>query len=432
MSNQQFIKKVVESGNFLKDLKKLSKRYNFISEDLKLLTTRLENGEIPGDRISDNKYPVYKVRIKNSDVKRGKSGGYRVIYYTVTSNAILLITIYSKSDRANISNQEIESIINTSALLIDRLELDSEEVEPIDLKGKTAKFTAKGQVDDILKLEYEKQVQIEAIEYKSAVIEYLENPKTIFDEEKLALIEELTRHSMAERGYIDPAQKGELSEYDRAFNQRLFKRVEENIQMFNTEDSLLFIKQIIAREMKAEGFINSPDFYRDTPDIIEEENNFSQQNLNPDLELVEPPLDEQAILIAIETLKQEVREVCKLPVIDFNEDNLSYMRDFVVYRSTKDSNYIQALGYEDELNRRLFETVENDISIFAKEHILNIKDLIDGEMSSEGLINPKLLDDRGDEELPNSLDMYQSNPIINIKNSNSPGRDSSVDLGESE
>jgi mRNA-degrading endonuclease RelE of RelBE toxin-antitoxin system len=142
MSNQQFIKKVVESGIFLKDLKKLSKRYNFISEDLKLLTTRLENGEIPGDRISDNKYPVYKVRITNSDIKRGKSGDYRVIYYTVTSNAILLITIYSKSDRANISNQEIESIIKNSALLIDRLELDSEEVEPIDLKGKTAKFTA--------------------------------------------------------------------------------------------------------------------------------------------------------------------------------------------------------------------------------------------------------------------------------------------------
>jgi hypothetical protein len=82
------------------------------------------------------------------------------------------------------------------------------------------------------------------------------------------------------------------------------------------------------------------------------------QILNLDLELIQPQLDEQAILTAIETLKQEVREISNLTTIDFDEDSLSYMRDFVIYRSTKNSNYLQAtLGYEDELNRRLFKAI---------------------------------------------------------------------------
>ncbi|MBA3923228.1 MAG: type II toxin-antitoxin system RelE/ParE family toxin, partial [Nostocaceae cyanobacterium] len=73
--------KVFFSGRIKKDIKKLSKRYDSIEKDIEPFIRQLEAGEIIGDKISENKYPVFKARIKNSDIKRGKSGGYRAIYY---------------------------------------------------------------------------------------------------------------------------------------------------------------------------------------------------------------------------------------------------------------------------------------------------------------------------------------------------------------
>jgi mRNA-degrading endonuclease RelE of RelBE toxin-antitoxin system len=126
--------KVVETVKFAKDLKNLKKRYRAIESDIEPVVTQLEAGETPGDRITGNKYPVYKVRVKNSDIKKGQSSGYRVIYYIQTPEAVLLISIYSKSDRANISNEEIEGIIDQYSLEIERQErqvtLDPTEEEP--------------------------------------------------------------------------------------------------------------------------------------------------------------------------------------------------------------------------------------------------------------------------------------------------------------
>jgi mRNA-degrading endonuclease RelE of RelBE toxin-antitoxin system len=126
--------KVDRSDKFSKDIKKLRKRHDSIEKDIQPLIEQLEAGEIPGDRIAENKYPVYKVRVRNSDIRRGKSSGYRVIYYTITLESILLTTIYSKSDMRNISNKEVEDIIGEYELEIDRretevVETDSENVD---------------------------------------------------------------------------------------------------------------------------------------------------------------------------------------------------------------------------------------------------------------------------------------------------------------
>jgi mRNA-degrading endonuclease RelE of RelBE toxin-antitoxin system len=103
--------KVIESDESRKDIKKLGKRYRSVKQDVRALISQLEAGEIPGDKVTGNKYPVYKVRVKNSDINKGQSSDYRVIYYIQTPEAILLTNIYSKSDRANISNEEIEGMI---------------------------------------------------------------------------------------------------------------------------------------------------------------------------------------------------------------------------------------------------------------------------------------------------------------------------------
>lgn len=56
-------------------------------------------------------YSVFKLRVKNSDVTKGKSGGYRLIYYCQTEKAIILLTIYTKSERMNILAEDIKKII---------------------------------------------------------------------------------------------------------------------------------------------------------------------------------------------------------------------------------------------------------------------------------------------------------------------------------
>ena len=57
------------------------------------------------------KYQVFKVRLKNSNIQKGKSGGYRVIYYLKTDWGIILATIYSKSDISDVSYEIIEEAI---------------------------------------------------------------------------------------------------------------------------------------------------------------------------------------------------------------------------------------------------------------------------------------------------------------------------------
>jgi mRNA-degrading endonuclease RelE of RelBE toxin-antitoxin system len=94
-----------------KGSEKLNTRYRSIDRDIKPLIEQLASGKNPGDRVVDNEYPIYKVRIPNSGTRKGKSGGYRVICYVITTKAILLTTIYAKSDRGNINNKEIEDMI---------------------------------------------------------------------------------------------------------------------------------------------------------------------------------------------------------------------------------------------------------------------------------------------------------------------------------
>ena len=86
------------SREFKRQLKRLSRRYRQIRKDIEPIIDVLVAGETPGDQITGVDYPLYKVRAKNTDAQRGKSGGYRVIYYLKTTTSLILMTVYSKSE----------------------------------------------------------------------------------------------------------------------------------------------------------------------------------------------------------------------------------------------------------------------------------------------------------------------------------------------
>ncbi len=52
------------------------------------------------------------MRAKNSNIQKGKSGGYRIIYLLESETSILLLTIYSKSEQEDITTEQIKSILD--------------------------------------------------------------------------------------------------------------------------------------------------------------------------------------------------------------------------------------------------------------------------------------------------------------------------------
>lgn len=96
---------------FNRDMKHLKRKYPSITSEVRDLVIQLENDERPGDRISNINHEVYKVRLKNKSAERGKSGGFRAIYYVWFQDRVSLLTIYSKSDKELVSNEEILALI---------------------------------------------------------------------------------------------------------------------------------------------------------------------------------------------------------------------------------------------------------------------------------------------------------------------------------
>jgi mRNA-degrading endonuclease RelE of RelBE toxin-antitoxin system len=99
------------SIDFQSQFKFLKKRYRKIKADIQSTLDDLESGKTPGDQFSGIDAIVMKVRVKNSDTRKGKSGGYRLIYWIVSPELIVLLDIYSKSDQENITLNEVRQII---------------------------------------------------------------------------------------------------------------------------------------------------------------------------------------------------------------------------------------------------------------------------------------------------------------------------------
>jgi mRNA-degrading endonuclease RelE of RelBE toxin-antitoxin system len=94
---------------FKKELKQLAKKYKKVKIDYKNLLDSLENNPKLGTSLGND---CYKIRIPNSSVPTGKSGGFRVITLVkIKKDTIILLTIYSKTDKDTITNEELNSIL---------------------------------------------------------------------------------------------------------------------------------------------------------------------------------------------------------------------------------------------------------------------------------------------------------------------------------
>jgi hypothetical protein len=96
------------SDNFLKEVKKLSKKFKLLKLDLRQAIDEIDNKDDLGVSLG---YDLYKKRVKNSSIPTGKSGGFRIIIYKQIENKIILISMYSKTKKDTLSNDELRIIL---------------------------------------------------------------------------------------------------------------------------------------------------------------------------------------------------------------------------------------------------------------------------------------------------------------------------------
>ncbi|MCL2772994.1 MAG: hypothetical protein FWD71_06560 [Oscillospiraceae bacterium] len=93
------------------------RKYRHIRNDIAPILIELEKGNLIGDEISGISAKAgehtYKVRAANTDMKQGKSNGYRLIYYAIQDDGVIfLLTLYYKKDDNRIpTDEEIVGII---------------------------------------------------------------------------------------------------------------------------------------------------------------------------------------------------------------------------------------------------------------------------------------------------------------------------------
>ncbi|MBF0301632.1 MAG: type II toxin-antitoxin system RelE/ParE family toxin [Desulfamplus sp.] len=96
---------------FNRRIKKLAKKYQNIKSDFAELLEDLEQGNFKGDELQGFSGKVYKVRIASGDQQKGKSGGFRFIYYVVTKEqCVYLMTAYAKSSQTDLTNEQRKQI----------------------------------------------------------------------------------------------------------------------------------------------------------------------------------------------------------------------------------------------------------------------------------------------------------------------------------
>lgn len=101
--------KVLPARSFERDAKVLFKKYASLRNELAELGKQLALNPTQGTPIGHN---CYKIRQAIKSKGKGKSGGARIITYVIIEDeTIILLTIYDKSEKENLTTGELEELL---------------------------------------------------------------------------------------------------------------------------------------------------------------------------------------------------------------------------------------------------------------------------------------------------------------------------------
>ena len=108
---------IILDKTFEREVKRLSKRYASLKEDLRELRNELEQNPLSGTDLGGG---LRKIRMRITSKGKGKSGGARVITFTVViavdEAEINLLYIYDKAERPSVSTKELEELLRRNGL----------------------------------------------------------------------------------------------------------------------------------------------------------------------------------------------------------------------------------------------------------------------------------------------------------------------------
>lgn len=103
---------IIPTPNFEREIKKLAKRYKSIKLDFAAFIQSLKEDPLQGVELFSG---IRKIRMAISSKGKGKSGGARVITYTILMDkehgTIYLIEIYDKSDFSTVDVSILKEMI---------------------------------------------------------------------------------------------------------------------------------------------------------------------------------------------------------------------------------------------------------------------------------------------------------------------------------
>ena len=101
--------KVLTTSDFKRDCRPLLKKYKSLKNEILDLIASLEEEPRQGVPLGND---CYKIRLSIASKGKGKSGGARVITYVkIVEDFVYLLTIYSKSEKHNISDEELQALL---------------------------------------------------------------------------------------------------------------------------------------------------------------------------------------------------------------------------------------------------------------------------------------------------------------------------------
>lgn len=108
---------ILVKPTFEREAKRMSKHYASFKKDYENLINELERNPLSGTDLGGG---LRKIRMRITSKGKGKSGGARVITFTVViavdETEINLLYIYDKAERSNISSKELEELLRKNGL----------------------------------------------------------------------------------------------------------------------------------------------------------------------------------------------------------------------------------------------------------------------------------------------------------------------------
>jgi mRNA-degrading endonuclease RelE of RelBE toxin-antitoxin system len=107
---------VVLTPSFKRSIKRLKKRFRHVRDDVRIAVRVLLQAPRLGVVIPGGS-GVRKLRVRNTDLPKGESSGYRLLY-TVEDQprpTLYLLLLYAKSDQEDVTRHELRELLDELA-----------------------------------------------------------------------------------------------------------------------------------------------------------------------------------------------------------------------------------------------------------------------------------------------------------------------------